>query len=68
MGMAVAAPDLEPVPPLSHRSYRAWLRANLRRARDWAEREGCYADPASRSRLLSVFDRAEQAALAAALD
>ena len=30
MGMAVAAPDLEPVPPLSHRrSYRAWLRANF---------------------------------------
>src|SRR5207247_9757670 len=30
MGMAVAAPDLEPVPPFSpSRRYRGWLRANI---------------------------------------
>src|SRR6266550_3391502 len=30
MGMAVAAPDLEPVPPFSpSRRYRAWLRGNI---------------------------------------
>src|SRR5207249_10810182 len=30
MGMAVAAPDLEPVPPFSPSPrYRAWLRANI---------------------------------------
>src|SRR5205085_325143 len=45
--------------PLRSPGDAAWLRENLRQAREWVEREGRFASPAGRERLLHVFDRAE---------